>query len=106
LLITRGPGINNQVSNPRARGVTPGTLGPKVFKLDQLPGTRGKKSKAGTNIKFSESSTQSVIKVAYLQVFGRELYEGQRQKVAEIKLENGEISIKDVLDKPVCHEIG
>jgi phycobilisome core-membrane linker protein len=97
LLITRGPGINNQVSNPRARGVAPGTLGPKVFKLDQLPGTRGKKSKAGTNIKFSESSTQAVIKVAYLQVFGRELYEGQRQKVAEIKLENGEISIKEFI---------
>ncbi|NJR15128.1 MAG: photosystem I reaction center subunit X [Calothrix sp. CSU_2_0] len=97
LLITRGPGINNQVSNPRARGVAPGTLGPKVFKLDQLPGTRGKKSKAGTNIKFSESSTQSIIKVAYLQVFGRELYDGQRQKVAEIKLENGEISIKEFI---------
>ncbi|PAX54164.1 phycobilisome rod-core linker polypeptide [Brunnivagina elsteri] len=97
LLITRGPGINNQVSNPRARGVAPGTLGPKVFKLDQLPGTRGKKSKAGTNVKFSESSTQSIIKVAYLQVFGRELYDGQRQKVAEIKLENGEISIKEFI---------
>ncbi len=97
LLITRGPGINNQVSNPSARGVAPGTLGPKVFKLDQLPGTRGKKSKAGTSIKFSESSTQSVIKVAYLQVFGREVYEGQRQKVAEIKLENGEITIKEFI---------
>ncbi|BAZ38605.1 phycobilisome core-membrane linker protein ApcE [Calothrix sp. NIES-4101] len=97
LLINRGPGINNQVSNPSARGVAPGTLGPKVFKLDQLPGTRGKKSKAGTNIKFSESSTQAVIKAAYLQVFGREVYEGQRQKVAEIKLENGEITIKEFI---------
>ncbi|MBW4510932.1 MAG: phycobilisome rod-core linker polypeptide [Scytonematopsis contorta HA4267-MV1] len=97
LLITQGPGINNQVSNPSARGVAPGTLGPKVFKLDQLPGTRGKKSTAGTNIKFSESSTQAVIKAAYLQVFGREVYEGQRQKVAEIKLENGDISIREFI---------
>ncbi|BDA67947.1 phycobilisome core-membrane linker protein ApcE [Calothrix sp. PCC 7716] len=97
LLINQGPGINNQNSNPGARGVAPGTLGPKVFKLDQLPGTRGKKSKAGTNVKFSESSTQAVIKAAYLQVFGREVYEGQRQKVAEIKLENGEISIKEFI---------
>jgi phycobilisome core-membrane linker protein len=95
LLINQGPGINNQNSNPKARGVAPGTLGPKVFKLDQLPGTRGKKSKAGTNVKFSETSTQAVIKAAYLQVFGRDVYEGQRQKVAEIKLENGEISIKE-----------
>lgn len=97
LLIAQGPGINNQVSNPRARGVAPGTLGPKVFKLDQLPGTRGKKSKAGTNVKFSESSTQALIKAAYLQVFGREVYEGQRQKVAEIKLENGDISVKEFI---------
>ncbi len=97
LLINQGPGINNQNSNPRARGVAPGTLGPKVFKLDQLPGTRGKKSVAGTSVKSSESTTQALIKVAYLQVFGRELYEGQRQKVAEIKLENGEISVKEFI---------
>ncbi|AFZ00614.1 phycobilisome rod-core linker polypeptide [Calothrix sp. PCC 6303] len=97
LLINQGPGINNQNSNPAARGVAPGTLGPKVFKLDQLPGTRGKKSKAGTSVKYSESSTQTLIKVAYLQVFGRELYDGQRLKVAEIKLENGDISVKEFI---------
>jgi phycobilisome core-membrane linker protein len=97
LLINQGPGINNQNSNPSARGVAPGTLGPKVFKLDQLPGTRGKKSKAGTSVKSSESTTQALIKVAYLQVFGRDLYEGQRLKVAEIKLENGDISVKEFI---------
>ncbi|MEM9450201.1 MAG: phycobilisome rod-core linker polypeptide, partial [Cyanobacteria bacterium P01_E01_bin.6] len=45
ILITRGPGINSQVSNPAARPSAPGTLGAKVFKLDQLPGgsaSRGK----------------------------------------------------------------
>ncbi|NJM71450.1 MAG: photosystem I reaction center subunit X [Scytonema sp. RU_4_4] len=95
ILIHQGPGINNQNSNPRARGEFPGTLGPKVFRLDQLPGTRGKKSKAGTSVKFSESSTQAVIRATYLQVFGRDVYEGQRQKVAEIKLENGDISVRE-----------
>jgi len=95
ILIHQGPGINNQNSNPKARGEFPGSLGPKVFRLDQLPGTRGKKSQAGTNIKFSESSTQAVIRAAYLQVFGRDLYEGQRLKVQEIKLENGEISVRE-----------
>ncbi|MBR8840636.1 MAG: phycobilisome rod-core linker polypeptide [Stigonema ocellatum SAG 48.90 = DSM 106950] len=97
LLIHQGPGINNQNSNPKARGEFPGTLGPKVFRLDQLPGTRGKKSQAGTNIKFSESSTQTLIRAAYIQVFGRELYEGQRLKVAEIKLENGEIPVREFI---------
>ncbi len=95
ILIHQGPGINNQNSNPKARGEFPGSLGPKVFRLDQLPGTRGKKSQAGTNVKFSESSTQAVIRATYLQVFGRDLYEGQRLKVQEIKLENGEISLRE-----------
>ncbi|MBD2771851.1 phycobilisome rod-core linker polypeptide [Iningainema tapete] len=97
ILIHQGPGINNQNSNPRARGQFPGTLGPKVFRLDQLPGTRGRKSPTGTSVKFSESSTQAVIRAAYLQVFGRDVYEGQRLKVAEIKLENGEISVREFI---------
>ncbi len=95
ILIHSGPGINNQNSNPRARGEFPGSLGPKVFRLDQLPGTRGKKAPTGTSVKFSESSTQAVIRGAYLQVFGRDVYEGQRLKVAEIKLENGEIPVRE-----------
>ncbi|HLO87079.1 MAG TPA: phycobilisome rod-core linker polypeptide [Nostocaceae cyanobacterium] len=95
ILINQGPGINNQLSNPRARGVAPGSLGPKVFKLDQLPGTIGKKAAKGASVKFSESSTQAVIKATYLQVFGRDVYEGQRLKVQEIKLENGEITVRE-----------
>jgi phycobilisome core-membrane linker protein len=100
ILINRGPGINNQLSNPGARGVNPGTLGPKVFKYDQSPsftGSFGKRSTGskGVSTKFSESSTQAVIKAAYLQVFGRDVYEGQRLKVDEIKLENGDITVKE-----------
>jgi phycobilisome core-membrane linker protein len=102
ILINRGPGINNQVSNPGARGVAPGTLGPKVFKLDQIPSYTGTFAKRGSgtqgiSTKFSESSTQKVIKAAYLQVFGRDVYEGQRLKVAEIKLENGEITVREFI---------
>ncbi|MBD2464623.1 phycobilisome rod-core linker polypeptide [Oscillatoria sp. FACHB-1407] len=100
ILINRGPGVNNQVSNPTARGVAPGSLGPKVFKLDQIPSYTGTFRKKGTgtkgiSVKFSESSTQAVIKAAYLQVFGRDVYDGQRLKVAEIKLENGEITVRE-----------
>lgn len=95
ILIHQGPGINNQNSSPKSRGEFPGTLGPKVFRLDQLPGTSGKRSPKGSSVKFSESSTQAVIKAAYLQVFGRDVYEGQRLKVAEIKLENGEIPVRE-----------
>jgi phycobilisome core-membrane linker protein len=102
ILINRGPGINSQVSSPEARGLAPGSLGPKVFKLDQLPSINqkiGKRtvSNQGVSIKFSESSTQAVIRAAYLQVFGRDVFDGQRQKVAEIKLENGEIPMKEFI---------
>ncbi|HEY9673538.1 MAG TPA: phycobilisome rod-core linker polypeptide [Waterburya sp.] len=96
ILIHRGPGINNQNSNPRSRGEFPGSLGPKVFRLDQLPLSGiGSKRNQASSVKFSESSTQAVIRACYLQVFGRDVYEGQRLKVAEIKLENGEISVRE-----------
>jgi len=101
ILINRGAGINNQLSNPAARGVSPGSLGPKVFKLDQLPSytgsTYGKRTtkSQGISVKFSEVSAQAVIKAAYLQVFGRAVYDGQRLKVAEIKLENGDITLRE-----------
>ncbi|MEC4806631.1 MAG: phycobilisome rod-core linker polypeptide [Jaaginema sp. PMC 1079.18] len=92
ILINRGPGIYNQNGNPKARGLQPGSLGPKVFKLDQLPGTGN-----GTSVKFSEMSTQAVIRACYRQVFGRDVYDGQRLKVAEIKLENGDITVREFI---------
>jgi len=93
LLIYRGAGIDSQVSAPGARGKAPGSLGAKVFKLDQVPATVGKQ--AGDNIKFSETSTQAVIRACYLQVFGRDVYDGQRLKVMEIRLENGDITVRE-----------
>ena len=92
ILINQGPGINSQVSNPGARGVQPGTLGPKVFKSAQLPSKQ-----LNTSVQFGESSTQAIIRAAYLQVFGRDVYDGQRQKSAETRFENGEISIRELI---------
>ncbi|TVP64784.1 MAG: photosystem I reaction center subunit X [Leptolyngbya sp. LCM1.Bin17] len=93
ILIHRGPGINNQLSNPAARGENPGSLGAKVFKLDQIPRTGNTQA----SVRYSESSTQALISAAYRQVFGREVYSGQRSKVAEIKLENGDITVKEFI---------
>ena len=93
ILIHRGPATNNQNSNPGARGEFPGTLGPKVFRLNnELHG-----SSNGLSVKFGESSTQRVILAAYRQVFGRMPYEGQRLSVAEIKLENGDITLREFI---------
>jgi len=91
-LINRGPGIDNQIGNPKARGKSPGTLGPKVFKLEPVPRDRSGNGASSNSI---ESRTQTVIRAAYRQVFGREVYQGQELKVAEIKLENGEITLKE-----------
>ncbi len=91
LLIHRGAGINNQNSNPSARGEFPGTLGAKVFRLNnQLPGADNKAS-----INYAENSTQTVIRACYRQVFGRDVYQGQEIKQAEIKLENGDIPLRE-----------
>jgi len=109
ILIRQGAGIENQLSNPEARGKAPGSLGPKVFKLDQLPGgyvspkkltgrsVAGGGYSSASSVKFTESSTQAVIRAAYLQVFGRDVFDGQRQKVAEIKLENGDIPMREFI---------
>jgi phycobilisome core-membrane linker protein len=91
LLIHRGAGISNQNSKPSARGEFPGSLGPKVFRLNnELPGASN-----GTSVKYAESSTQALIRACYRQVFGRDVYQGQALKVAEIRLENGEITIRE-----------
>ena len=38
-----------------------------------------------------------MIRAAYLQVFGRDVYEGQRLKSAENRLENGEITVREFI---------
>ncbi len=101
ILIRQGAGIDSQISNPGARAKNPGSLGPKVFKLDQLPGgyvSSGFSNSGGSNgasIKFSEISTQKIITAAYRQVFGRDVYDSQRLNSAENKLENGDITVRE-----------
>ncbi|MEO0455147.1 MAG: phycobilisome rod-core linker polypeptide [Cyanobacteria bacterium P01_A01_bin.114] len=92
ILIHQGAATKSQMSNPGARGEFPGSLGPKVFRLNQVPDAGNKLS-----ISYSESSTLAVINAAYRQVFGREVYSGQRIQAAETKLENGEITLRDFI---------
>ena len=93
LLIHRGAGIDNQNSNPAARREFPGSLGAKVFRLNnQLPGVSNRDS-----VNFGENPTQTVIRAAYRQVFGRDVFQGQELKQAEIKLENGDITLREFI---------
>jgi phycobilisome core-membrane linker protein len=92
ILIRSGAGIENQLSNPGAVGKAPGSLGPKVFKLQQVSTSR-----TTTNTSYTEMSTQAVIRAAYLQVFGRDVYSGQRLTAAETRLESGQISMREFI---------
>ncbi|CAN5826129.1 phycobilisome rod-core linker polypeptide [soil metagenome] len=91
ILIHRGAGINNQVSNPAARPEAPGSLGAKVFKLQQNAYTGDNSA----SVKFTEKSTRTIIDAIYRQVFGYDVFVGQRLKVAENRLETGEINVRD-----------
>ena len=101
ILIHRGPAVNNERGNPSARSFEPGSLGAKVFRLNnELPSSTN-----GFSIKYGESTTQSVIRAAYRQVFGRDVYDGQRDKLSEIKLENGDISLKEFIKRLAKSEL-
>ena len=97
ILIARGPGINNQNSNPAARPLAPGSLGAKVFRLDQQPYSGLNGNNRNSNIKFSENSTQAVIEASYRQVFGRAVYDSQRLSAAETRLENADITLREFI---------
>lgn len=98
ILINRGPATYNQNSNPKARGLFPGSLGPKVFRADRMAFS-GLTSTTNNSysVKYSESSSQKLILACYRQVFGRDVYARQRLNAAEIKLENGEISVREFI---------
>lgn len=91
ILIHQGAGINNQVSNPAARPEAPGSLGAKVFKMQQNAYTGDNSA----SVKFTEKSTKTIIDAVYRQVFGYDAFAGQRLKSAENRLETGEINIRD-----------
>jgi phycobilisome core-membrane linker protein len=98
-LLVSNTSLNNQVGSRafRSQGQPP----TKVFKLTQVAtgGASVPSVSSGLprSIRTTESSTQAVIRAAYLQVFGRDVYAGQRLSVPEIKLENGEITVRDFI---------
>lgn len=90
ILVRRGPGIYNQISNPQVRPKPVGSLGPKIFKLSNALAT--------TNSPESlENSVDVIIKVVYLRVFGREVYQEERLilKPIESQLQDSQISVRD-----------
>nr|YP_009391250.1 phycobilisome linker polypeptide [Dipterocladia arabiensis]ARW59394.1 phycobilisome linker polypeptide [Dipterocladia arabiensis] len=73
ILLRRGPGIYSQISNPNARKLIPGSLGPKVFDSVSI----NQKGVTDLNI---------LTNAIYLKVFGRLLYEEELSTL--VKFEN------------------
>ncbi len=105
ILIRNGNPITNERGNPDGVFERATSLGPKVFKLTQNVGFRSKRIVQNAGVVTVEGSVQALITAAYQQVFGRQLYIGQRLKRAEIKLENGEIPVKEFVRELATSEI-
>lgn len=90
ILVRRGPGIYNQISNPQVRPKSAGSLGPKIFKLSNAL----IKSDSSQNF---ENSVEVVTKVAYLRVFGREVYQEEKLilKPIESQLKDNQITVRE-----------
>ncbi len=96
ILIRRGFALENERTSPGAAPI-PSTLSPKIFKLTQTTNVRARTVGNQVGITGSELSAQAVIRACYLQVYGYMPFEGQRLTQWEIKLENGEISVRDFI---------
>lgn len=95
ILIRNGSPITNERGNLDGMSAGATTLGPKIFKLTQNLGMRSPRMLQNAGITSVEGNVQALITAAYAQIFGRQVYSGQRLKQAEIRLENGEIPVKE-----------
>jgi len=99
ILIGNGLNQPGQMNTAQFRKATPRRVGPKVVRLQQIatggasvPRRGGQPSVRGT-----EASTQAVIRAVYNQILGNTGYAGERTTVEEIKLENGNISLREFI---------
>jgi phycobilisome core-membrane linker protein len=96
ILIRRGFALDNERTNPQA-GPVPSSLTPKIFKLTQAPIVRSRSVGNRFGSTGTEGSTQAVIRACYQQVYGYVPFEGQRLTRWEIKLESGEITVREFI---------
>ncbi|QEY33120.1 cell wall anchor protein [Synechococcus sp. RSCCF101] len=97
LLVGNGMNQPGQMNSPAFRASRPRRVGPRVVRLQQIAtGGASTPIRSGQpSLRSTESSTQSVIQAVYIQVLGSSGYAGERVKVEEIKLENGDISLRE-----------
>ncbi|OKH21845.1 photosystem I reaction center subunit XI [Hydrococcus rivularis NIES-593] len=91
ILIGCGLGNGNGHKNGSPLGRAP-SLSSKVLKLNGAANGNGNR---GANINLAIHCAETAIRGAYRQVFGRDVYSGQRLVSAETKLKGGEITMRE-----------
>ena len=88
ILIRRGPGIYSQISNPKLRSKLSLISGIKIFRLNYS------NNHSSLDV---EASLNSVIRAAYLRVFGRLVYQEELVllKKSESQLRDGQMSVRN-----------
>jgi len=76
-------------------GRVPGTFGHPLLKLEPTHQPRRGNNAQGPYLDVAHHSVEAVILGTYRQVFGRDVFDGQRQTVAEAKLKGGEIPLRE-----------
>ena len=97
ILVGNGMRQPGQMNSPQFRAASPRKVGPKVVRLQQIAtgGNSLPRRSGQPSVRNTESSTQGVIRAVYVQVLGTAGYAGEQTKVEEIKLENGDISLRE-----------
>jgi len=97
LLIGNGINQPGPMNSAQFRKAVPRRVGPKVLRLQQIATGGASVPRRGgqPSIRGTEASTQAVIRGVYNQVLGNSGYAGERNTVEEIKLENGDISLRE-----------
>ena len=97
ILVGNGMRQPGQMNSPQFRASSPRKAGPKVVRLQQIAtgGSSVPRRGGQPSVRNTEASTQAVIRAVYVQVLGNTGYAGEHNKVEEIKLENGDLSLRE-----------
>jgi phycobilisome core-membrane linker protein len=102
ILISCEPSNGNSVGHLTEWGKVPGSLEHRVFRFTPLIHANGNNGnngtvKQGASLDLRRHSPEAVIRAAYRQVFGRDLFANQQMTSAEVKLKSGEITMREFI---------
>lgn len=99
ILVGNGMRQPGPMNSAQFRKATPRRVGPKVLRLQQIAtgGSSVPRRGGQPSVRGTEASTQAVIRGVYNQILGNTGYAGERNRVEEIKLENGDISLREFI---------